>query len=310
VELSAIAGGSGGFVINGQSADDQSGDSVSSAGDVNGDGLADLIVGVSGNDGVATNAGRSYVVFGKADTAEVNLADVATGGSGARAIAYSGTTADDTWSGTTNAEIILGGSGNDTLTGNGGADVLYGGAGNDTLVINTSNATALATGYTDLLARVDGGLGFDTLRLSGASIDLTLIANQAAGDSETGSRIAGIERIDLATDTNANTLTLSVKDVLDLSGMNQIHLGLSEDGNTWSNSTNSPLTDTVAKHQLVITGDGSDQVVLSDQASWTSAGTVSDGTGATAHTYDVYNHNASAAQILVDHLLVQAHPVL
>jgi hypothetical protein len=35
----------GGFVINGEAANDYSGSSVSSAGDVNGDGLDDLIVG-------------------------------------------------------------------------------------------------------------------------------------------------------------------------------------------------------------------------------------------------------------------------
>ena len=45
IELAAIAAGSGGFVINGQGASDNSGFSVASAGDVNGDGLADLIVG-------------------------------------------------------------------------------------------------------------------------------------------------------------------------------------------------------------------------------------------------------------------------
>jgi hypothetical protein len=45
IELSAIAAGTGGFVINGESVDDLSGSSVSSAGDVNGDGLDDLIVG-------------------------------------------------------------------------------------------------------------------------------------------------------------------------------------------------------------------------------------------------------------------------
>jgi hypothetical protein len=45
IELSAIAAGTstGGFVINGESAGDESGYSVSSAGDVNGDGLDDLI---------------------------------------------------------------------------------------------------------------------------------------------------------------------------------------------------------------------------------------------------------------------------
>jgi hypothetical protein len=47
IDLSAIASGSGtgGFVINGGNVDDISGFSVSSAGDINGDGLDDLIVG-------------------------------------------------------------------------------------------------------------------------------------------------------------------------------------------------------------------------------------------------------------------------
>jgi hypothetical protein len=39
INLSAIATGTGGFVINGESAGDKSGISVSSAGDVNGDGF-------------------------------------------------------------------------------------------------------------------------------------------------------------------------------------------------------------------------------------------------------------------------------
>jgi hypothetical protein len=46
VDLSAIASGTGGFVINGENAYDSSGCSVSTAGDVNGDGLDDVIVGV------------------------------------------------------------------------------------------------------------------------------------------------------------------------------------------------------------------------------------------------------------------------
>ena len=62
--LSAL-NGSNGFAINGIAAYDNSGSSVSSAGDVNGDGFDDLIIGASGADpnGIY-NAGQSYVVFG------------------------------------------------------------------------------------------------------------------------------------------------------------------------------------------------------------------------------------------------------
>jgi hypothetical protein len=47
---------------------------VSSAGDVNGDGLDDLIVGAKGGDlNNITNVGKSYVVFGKANSSAINL---------------------------------------------------------------------------------------------------------------------------------------------------------------------------------------------------------------------------------------------
>jgi hypothetical protein len=52
IDLSTIADASTptGFVINGEVENDYSGSSVSSAGDVNGDGLDDLIVGAYGAD--------------------------------------------------------------------------------------------------------------------------------------------------------------------------------------------------------------------------------------------------------------------
>ncbi len=50
VELADVAAGTGGFVINGIDPSDYSGVSVSGAGDVNGDDLADLIVGARRGD--------------------------------------------------------------------------------------------------------------------------------------------------------------------------------------------------------------------------------------------------------------------
>src|SRR4028118_1945299 len=61
--------GSNGFAINGIATYDQSGSSVSSAGDVNGDGFDDLIIGAKSADGNGLSfAGQSYVVFGQAST--------------------------------------------------------------------------------------------------------------------------------------------------------------------------------------------------------------------------------------------------
>ncbi len=79
VDLAAL--GTGGFRIDGIDLNDQSGFSVSGAGDVNGDGLADLIVGAFGaNPGGNTQAGESYVVFGKATSTPVDLSVLGNGG--------------------------------------------------------------------------------------------------------------------------------------------------------------------------------------------------------------------------------------
>ena len=64
IDLSALDG-TNGFVINGIDSDDSSGRSVSSAGDVNGDGIDDLIIGALGGDPNGNSrAGESYVLFG------------------------------------------------------------------------------------------------------------------------------------------------------------------------------------------------------------------------------------------------------
>ncbi|MEG4293990.1 cadherin-like domain-containing protein, partial [Microcoleus sp. C2C3] len=67
LDLSAL-NGSNGFAINGIAAYDRSGSSVSSAGDVNGDGFDDLIIGAGYADPNGTSSGQSYVLFGQGTT--------------------------------------------------------------------------------------------------------------------------------------------------------------------------------------------------------------------------------------------------
>ncbi|HAC91493.1 MAG TPA: hypothetical protein DCF63_12820, partial [Planctomycetaceae bacterium] len=65
IDLASL--GSAGITIFGADADDRSGISVSSAGDVNGDGFDDFVIGASwgGASGNPSNRfGESYVIFG------------------------------------------------------------------------------------------------------------------------------------------------------------------------------------------------------------------------------------------------------
>lgn len=63
--------GSNGFRLDGIRAYENSGASVSGAGDVNGDGIDDLIIGASGADPNGdSDAGESYVIFGRPSLGE------------------------------------------------------------------------------------------------------------------------------------------------------------------------------------------------------------------------------------------------
>ncbi|MEH1961704.1 MAG: hypothetical protein V7L05_17850, partial [Nostoc sp.] len=57
--------GTNGFAINGINALDNSASSISSAEDINGDGIADLIIGAPGANPNGSDSGQSYVVFGR-----------------------------------------------------------------------------------------------------------------------------------------------------------------------------------------------------------------------------------------------------
>ena len=76
LDLSTLDGTTG-FRIDGIDADDQSGRSVSSAGDVNGDGFDDLLIGAIYGSSNGSATGESYVVFGKSSGFAATL-DLAT----------------------------------------------------------------------------------------------------------------------------------------------------------------------------------------------------------------------------------------
>ncbi len=182
LNLSSLDGNDG-FRLDGVSAGDMSGKAVSNAGDVNGDGFDDLVIGAHYAEPNGERSGSSYVVFG---------GNFITGEA-----VYWGTAEDDSLVGTTLAERFEAGNGNDRMDGRGGADIFHGDEGDDTIAVADLD-----------FQQVDGGVGTDVLELTGESIDLNL-----TGFHDT---IDGIETIDL-TGSGNNTLTLTLPDLLSLS---------------------------------------------------------------------------------------------
>ena len=73
ISTSPTLDGVNGFKLSGVAAGDQSGGSVGEAGDINGDGFDDVIIGAFNADPHGTSSGASYVVFGKAGGFAANL---------------------------------------------------------------------------------------------------------------------------------------------------------------------------------------------------------------------------------------------
>ena len=284
-----ITSGNSGFVIKAQNINDfrTEEDWVAPAGDVNGDGYNDLVVSdaTSASNTLAADAGRTYIIFGGPGLAK--------GSTIANSI---GTSADEWVVGTISSDVLVGG---------GGIDRFSAGAGNDTIVLTSSDVANLADNTAATFkAFVNGGTGFDTLRLSGgANLDLTAISNIGAMGVEENSRIESIERIDMATDSAANTTTIRIKDVTDMSGMNLFNSGTSG----LSLISGASLGSLVQKHQVMITGGANDTVNINLASDWTNSGTV---VSYNNHNYAVYNANNVAAQLFIDQQMVNANHVL
>ncbi len=175
--LSALDG-TNGFILNGIDEEDRSGFSVSSAGDVNGDGYDDLIIGAYGGDpNEDSGAGETYVIYGRA-----------TGTESLTPVTASGTAAVDNFTGNAGA---------DSFTAIATDDVVRGGAGDDTIRVTSLD-----------FAAIDGGTGQDSLVLDGADLSLDL----------TGAGHAGVDSVELfdLSGTGANSLVLDARAVFDV----------------------------------------------------------------------------------------------
>ncbi|MEH2178892.1 MAG: hypothetical protein V7K56_07010 [Nostoc sp.] len=149
--------------------------SVSSAGDVNNDGISDLIIGTPGSLFNGDSPGQSYVVFGGKNIGRGSTINLI------------GTAGTDTLVGTASNNLIDGKSGNDTLTGNGGQDkfVIRYGDGNDIItdfggVGKGINPTAAVIANVDTLKFTGSGLTARNLLLTPDGNNLEVTFENAA----------------------------------------------------------------------------------------------------------------------------------
>ncbi len=213
IELSSLDG-TNGWRIDGSAAGDAFGHAVGAAGDFNGDGFGDLIVGAPGADGSGPGTGAISVIYG---------------GDASRKVTFAGTSGNDTLVGTGAAEVFVGGLSADLIIGGGGGDVIHAGAGIDQI---TLGGTDLPFSQ-DAFVLVDGGAGWDVLSFltSEPGVNLTL--------SDVRGRVQGIESISLVT-TGFDTLEVNARDVLAWSGQTNT---LTIDG--YLNVFGGPAQDTV-----------------------------------------------------------------
>ena len=168
--------GSNGFKISGEAADDRSGAFLSAAGDVNGDGFDDLVIGAFGADSNGSYSGASYVVFGRADwstTANLNLLAL-DGSNGFKIIGAAG--ADYSGTSVSAAGDVNGDGFGDLLIGADGADPNGSRSGASYVIFGKTGGFAANLN----LSALDGSNGF---KISGeAAEDRSGRSVSAAGD--------------------------------------------------------------------------------------------------------------------------------
>jgi len=110
---------------------------------------------------------------------------------------------------------------------------------------------------------------------NGQSLDLTTVLK----DMSYNGIVKGLEQVDMATDTAANVVSLSLADVLSMPPTNGVY-------------------------KLVLSGAANDKVMLTE-GEWTDTGTVVNQDG---HNYAVYSGTTDpSAQLLIDQHMLQSH---
>ena len=152
LDLSTLDGGNG-FQLNGIATGDTAGYAVGAAGDFNGNGFGDIIVGAPQNDVAGGNSGQAYVVFGSAAgfAASLNLSDL----DGSDGFALDGVTNDD------RAGSSVSGAGD--INGDGFDDIVIG--------ARYADPNGASSGQSYVVFGAAGGFGasFDLSTLDGAN---------------------------------------------------------------------------------------------------------------------------------------------
>jgi len=178
LELSTL-NGTNGYIIPGMNDGDRCGHSVSSAGDVNGDGIDDLLIGAHYADPNGINrAGETYVVFGSASAGSSGVFDLSSL-NGSNGFTIQGINDDDrSGSSVSSAGDVNGDGFDDLLIGAPYADPFGNSAAGECYVVFGA-PTVGATGTVDL-STLNGSNGFAMNGLH--AVDLCGTSVSSAGD--------------------------------------------------------------------------------------------------------------------------------
>lgn len=172
ISLGAL--GNGGIRFDGAAAGHQAGQTISAAGDLNGDGYDEFLIGApNAGPGIKDDTGYAYLVQG-GPTLGVPMP-----------VTHPGSPIDDNLTGTTGNDVMIANRGNDSVSAAAGIDALKGGSGNDRLDGGPGGD------------RIIGGNGNDIASYagSGSAVNVDLFTGVTSGGDAAGDHLRSIEGV-------------------------------------------------------------------------------------------------------------------